>query len=138
MAMFVFNLQFLDKIKWDTYYVYLRWFPPVLTAPHNTITLCVCANGNKGLLLDGTLCACARWWHNRCAVILCVVLLLCYTSALPYRHCTLIKLLWARVARSVLLVFEHDLTRDALLENGLNDIRCCYHSNIRQSITIKL
>ena len=31
-----------------------------------------------------------------------------------YRHCTQIKLLWARVA---VLVFEHDLTRDALLEN---------------------
>ena len=29
-----------------------------------------------------------------------------------------------------LLVFEHDLTMDALLENGLSDIGCCYHSKI--------
>ena len=29
-------------------------------------------------------------------------------------------------------VFENDLTRNALLENGLSDIRCCYHSNIYQ------
>ena len=55
-------------------------------------------------------------------------MLLWYTP--PYRHCTLIKLLWARVAVS--LVFEHDLTMNALLENGLSDIRCCYPSNIYQ------
>ena len=42
-----------------------------------------------------------------------LVLLLWYTSAPPYRHCTLIKLLWAKVA-----LFEHDLTMDALLENA--------------------
>ena len=50
-----------------------------------------------------------------------LVLLLWYTTAPPYRHCALIKLLWARVAL-FLLVFEHDLTMDALLENGLRDI----------------
>ena len=49
----------------------------------------------------------------------------------PYEHCTLIKLLWARVALlNFFVVCEHDLTMDALLENGLSDIRCCYHSNI--------
>ena len=37
---------------------------------------------------------------------------------------------------SVLLVFEHDLTMDVLLENDLSDIRCCYHSNIYQHLTI--
>ena len=44
-------------------------------------------------------------------------------------NCTLIKLLWARVAL-FFVVCEHDLTMDALLENGLTDIKCCYHSNI--------
>ena len=29
-----------------------------------------------------------------------------------------------------IIVCEHDLTMDALLENGLSGIRCCYHSNI--------
>ena len=37
---------------------------------------------------------------------------------------------YTNAGSSVLLVFEHDLTMDALLENGLSDIRCCYHSNI--------
>ena len=32
--------------------------------------------------------------------------------------------------RSVLIGFEHDLTMDSLLENGLSDVKCCYHSNI--------
>ena len=49
-----------------------------------------------------------------------------------YRHCTLIKLLWARVAL-FFVVCEHDLIMDALLEKGLSDIRCCYHSNIYQA-----
>ena len=26
------------------------------------------------------------------------------------------------------VVCEHDLTMDALMENGLIDIRCCYHA----------
>ena len=43
-----------------------------------------------------------------------LVLLLWYTNAPPYRCCTLIKLLWARVYSSVLLIFERDLTMDAL------------------------
>ena len=34
------------------------------------------------------------------------------------------------------LIFEHDLTMDVLLENGLSDIRCCYHSNIYQSLLV--
>ena len=34
----------------------------------------------------------------------------------PYEHCTLIKLLWARVALlNFFVVCEHDLTMDALL-----------------------
>ena len=56
-----------------------------------------------------------------------LVLLLWYTNASPYKHCTLIKLLWARVA-------EYDLNVDALLENDLTDIRSCYHSNIYQRV----
>ena len=27
-------------------------------------------------------------------------------------------------------MYKHDLTMDALLENGLSHIRCYYHSNI--------
>ena len=59
-----------------------------------------------------------------------LVLLLWYPNTPPYRHCTPIKL-WDRVAL-FFVVCEHDLTMDALLENGLTDIRCCYHSNIHQ------
>ena len=40
-------------------------------------------------------------------------------------------LLWARVVL-FFVVCEHDLTMDALLENSLSDIGCCYHSNIYQ------
>ena len=35
-----------------------------------------------------------------------------------------------------MLVLEHDLTMDALLEDGPSDIRCCYHSNIYQSLLV--
>ena len=55
------------------------------------------------------------------------------TSAPPYWHCTLIKIIVGE-GSSVLLVFEHDLTMDILLENGLSEIRCCYHSNIHQNL----
>ena len=48
-----------------------------------------------------------------------------------YYDCILIKLLWARLAL-FFEVHEHDSTMDVLLENGLSDIRCCYHSNICQ------
>ena len=41
----------------------------------------------------------------------------------------------ARVAL-FFVVCEHDLTMDALLENGLTDIRCCYHSNIYQIVIV--
>ena len=35
-----------------------------------------------------------------------------------------------------MLVLEHDLTMDALLEDGPSDLRCCYHSNIYQSLLV--
>ena len=74
------------------------------------------------------ICGAVRAWWKSSKVLGIVTMVSQYSTI----HCNrLIKLLWVRVALFC-VVCEHGLTMDALLENGLTDIRCCYHSNIYQ------